>query len=68
MRSRVSTAIVKRPLKQKHRRATREGKSLTRTASLSVKEKRKLVEEGWGVFHVSPRMLKEALKGELFDP
>jgi len=45
-----------------------EGKEKTLLAQPpGVKERRKLVKEGWAVFHISPRELKEALKGDLFD-
>lgn len=77
MRHRVSTAIDERLLRQARRRAAGEGKSLGRviedalqhhlTQPPSVEERRKLVAEGWGVFHISPQELKEALKGDLFD-
>lgn len=77
MRHRVSAVIDERLLKQVRKRVARDGKSLSQviegalehylTQQPSEKERRRLVEEGWGVFRISPRELKEALKGDLFD-
>lgn len=77
MRHRVNAMIDERLFKRVRRRAAREGKSLSQviedalqhhlTQPLGVKERRKLVEEGWGAFHIHPRELKEAMKGDLFD-
>ena len=76
MRRKVGTIVDEELLKRAMVRASQEGKAfseilgaaletyLSRRAGASGE---RLVEEGWGVFQISRRELRQALKGDLLE-
>lgn len=76
MRQKVGTALNEGILKRAKVRAAQEGKDLNELLedALRVYLSRgsatsgpQLVEKGWRVFKVTPKELREALKGEIFE-
>ena len=76
MRQKVGTVLDEGILKRAKVRAAQEGKAFNELLEEALQaylsrhgasSARRLVEEGWGVFRVTPKELKEALKGEIFE-
>lgn len=76
MRQKVGTVLDEELLRRAKVRAAQEGKALNQLleAALQTYLARnvgtsgpRLVEEGWGVFRVTPGELKKALSGEMFE-
>lgn len=76
MRQKVGTVLDEAILKRAKVRAAQEGKAFNELLEEALQaylsrhigtSGRRLVEESWGVFRVTPRELREALKGELLE-
>ena len=76
MRQKVGTILNEEILKRAKVRAAQEGKPFNELLEAALQaylsrhggtSGRRLVEESWGVFRVTPNELKEALKGEILE-
>ena len=76
MRQKVGTVLDAQILKRAKVRAAQEGKAFNELLETALQtylsrhggtSGRRLVEESWGVFRVTPKELKEALKGGIFE-
>ena len=77
MRQKIGTALNEDILKRAKIRAAQESKDLNELlddalraylSRHSATSGPQLVDKSWGVFRVTPKQLKEALKGEVFEP
>ena len=76
MRQKVGTVLDEELLKKAKVRASQEGKALNELFEAALQtylsrhggtSGRRLVDESWGVFRVTPKELREALKGEILE-
>lgn len=76
MRQKVGTALDEKILRRAKVKASQEGKAFNELLEAALQaylsrhggtSGRRLVEESWGVFRVTSKELKEALKGEIFE-
>ncbi|MGH7771965.1 MAG: hypothetical protein ACREQA_06970 [Candidatus Binatia bacterium] len=76
MRQKIGTVLDEGILKRAKVRAAQEGKAFNELLEAALQaylsrhqaiSGQRLVEESWGVFRVTPRELRHALKGELFE-
>ena len=76
MRQKVGTTLDTELVKRAKVRAAQEGKALNTLLETALQaylarhggtSGPQLVKEGWGVFRVSPRELKVALRGEMLE-
>ena len=76
MRMKVGTVLNEDILKRAKVRAAQEGKAFNELLEAALQaylsrhggtSGRRLVEESWGVFRVTPKELKESLKGEILE-
>jgi hypothetical protein len=76
MRQKIGTVLDQETLKRAKVRAAQEGKAFNELLETALQaylsrhggtSGQRLVEEGWGVFRVTPKELKAALKGDLLE-
>ncbi|MCZ6623147.1 MAG: hypothetical protein O7B35_02735 [Deltaproteobacteria bacterium] len=76
MRRKVGTVLSEEILKKTKIRAAQEGKTLSQVLETALQiyldrqkepDGARLVEKSWGLFHISPKELKEAMKGDLLE-
>ncbi len=76
MRQKVGTVLEEKLLKRAKVRAAQEGKAFSELLEAALEaylsrhpgsSGHRLVEESWGVFRVTPKELRQALKGEMLE-